>query len=326
MSAAFLHHGGRLGEAARHFGGAPGEWLDLSTGLNPDPWPAGRAPATDWSALPDPDALAALERAAARHFSVDPALVCAVPGSETALRMLARLLALPGRALAPAYRTHAEAFAASAPVRFGEGIARAEVVVLANPNNPDGVLHLPPAILDWHGRIAAAGGWLIVDEAFGDCHPEASVTAHAGADRLIVLRSFGKFFGLAGLRLGFVIAPGALLARLRAMLGDWPIHAAALAIGGAAYADAAWIARTRAALPRRAEALDRVLERHGLAPGGACPLFRLVTGCDAQALFARLAKARILTRPFAALPGALRLGVPASADALDRLGRALGDG
>lgn len=324
MNPALLHHGGRVTEAARTYGGDPAEWLDLSTGLNPLPWSGVVAP-IDWSALPDPDALAALEAAAARHFGAAPELVCAVPGSETALRLLAGLLALPGRALTPAYRTHAEAFATSRPITFAQAPQGPEAVVLANPNNPDGLLRPPAAVLDWHDAIAAGGGWLIVDEAFADCHPEMSVAAHVGsAESLIVLRSFGKFFGLAGLRLGFVIAPPALAAPLRALLGSWPLHAAALAMGTATYADAAWIERTRAELPHRAAALDAVLASHGFAPQGACPLFRYIT--EAPGLFERLTRARILTRPFADHPDTLRLGVPADPAALVRLDRALADG
>lgn len=324
MTPDLLHHGGRLAEAARVFGGEPADWLDLSTGLNPLPWQPAEAGRIDWHALPDPDALRELEHAAAGHFRAAPEHVCAVPGSEVALRLLALLLALPGRALSPAYRTHAEAFASSTPIDFGETPDGPAVVVLANPNNPDGILRPVPAILSWRDAVARASGWLIVDEAFAECHPQASVAAHVGqVDRLIVLRSFGKFFGLAGLRLGFVIAPPAVTAALRGLLGSWPIHAAALDLGRAAYADTAWIVRTRADLPLRAEAMDRVLTRHGLAPEGVCPLFRYLADCDAAGLFARLAHARILTRPFAERPRTLRLGVPAEPAALARLDRAL---
>lgn len=327
MNHALLHHGGRLAEAARTFGGDPAEWLDLSTGLNPTPWQPAQPLAIDWHALPDPDALTALEHEAARHFGAVPELVLAVPGSETALRLLAPLLAMPGRALIPAYRTHADAFAHSRPIAFGEVPDAAEAVVLANPNNPDGLLREPSAVLNWQSAIAAAGGWLIVDEAFADCRPQASVAHHVeAASRLIVLRSFGKFFGLAGLRLGFVIAPPAVLQPLRTLLGSWPLHSAALALGRAAYADTDWIAQTRAELPCRAKAMDDVLTRHGLSPQGACPLFRYLSGCDAAALFDRLAKARILTRPFAERPDTLRLGVPADAAMLERLDRALTHG
>lgn len=324
MSAAFLFHGGRVGEAARAYGGAPEDWLDLSTGLNPKPWPVAQAQPIDWAALPDPDALARLEATAARHFGVAPEMCCAVPGTETALRLLARALDLPGRSLVPAYRTHREAFFPSRPARFGEQPKAKEVFVLANPNNPDGTLRDPDAVIEWAERIDAGGGFLIVDEAFSDCHPEASV-AHAVASgiRLIVLRSFGKFFGLAGLRLGFVLGPPALMLLLRQMLGSWPVHAAALSLGTAAYADGDWIARTREDLPVRATELDKVLRRHGLWPEGECPLFRLVTGRDGQALFERLARARILVRPFAEHPDWLRFGVPADPAALRRLDEAL---
>ncbi|WP_454797718.1 threonine-phosphate decarboxylase [Novosphingobium lindaniclasticum] len=322
MSGAFMFHGGRVSEAARLYGGAPEDWLDLSTGLNPSPWPA-QAP-VDWTALPDPDALARLEAAAARHFGVEPGLCCAVPGSETALRLLGKALALPGRALVPAYRTHKEAFFPSRPAQFGEVPRGQEVFVMANPNNPDGVLRAPEAVIEWARHIHEAGGFLIVDEAFADCQPEASVAgAVAPGFRMIVLRSFGKFFGLAGLRLGFVLGPPALMMLLRQMLGSWPVHSAALALGEAAYGDSAWIAETRRQLPVRAAALDTVLRRHGLSPEGDCPLFRLVTGCEGKALFERLARARILVRPFAEHPDWVRLGVPADPAALDRLGEAL---
>ncbi|WP_334184412.1 threonine-phosphate decarboxylase [Novosphingobium sp.] len=322
MSGAFVFHGGRVSEAARAYGGAPADWLDLSTGLNPRPWPVTQP--VDWTALPDPDALARLEAEAARHFGVAPNLCCAVPGSETALRLLAKALDLPGRALVPAYRTHREAFFPSRPAQFGEPPRAKEVFVLANPNNPDGVLRDPEAVIAWAERIDESGGFLIVDEAFADCHPETSVArACAPGFRMIVLRSFGKFFGLAGLRLGFVLGPPALMMLLRQMLGSWPVHAAALSLGTAAYADHAWIARTREELPLRAEALDAVLRRHGLEPEGDCPLFRLVTGCEGQVLFERLASARILVRPFAEHPGWVRFGVPADAAGLARLDEAL---
>lgn len=324
MSAAFLFHGGRVSEAARAYGGAPEDWLDLSTGLNPKPWPVPQDQPIDWTALPDPDALAGLEAAAARHFGVAPAMCCAVPGTETALRLLARALDLPGRSLVPAYRTHREAFFPSRPALFGEQPKAKEVFIIANPNNPDGVLRDPDAVIEWAKRIDAGGGFLIVDEAFSDCHPEASV-AHAVASgvRLIVLRSFGKFFGLAGLRLGFVLGPPALMLLLRQMLGSWPVHAAALSLGTTAYADEDWIVRTREDLPVRAAELDKVLRRHGLSPEGECPLFRLVTGCDGQALFEQLARARILVRPFAERADWLRFGVPADPAALRRLDEAL---
>jgi cobalamin biosynthetic protein CobC len=141
--------------------------------------------------------------------------------------------------------------------------------------------------------------------------------------RLIVTRSFGKFFGLAGVRLGFVLAPAALLAQLRQLHGEWPVCAAALSFGAGAYADAPWIARTREQLPVAAARLDDVLTRHGLNPRGSCPLFRLAKGPVAHGLFTALAQRRILTRPFAEHPTLLRFGLPGDAAALARLDSAL---
>lgn len=325
MNDPLLHHGGNLAAARARFG--DGDWLDLSTGINARPWPVPADLPLDLGPLPSPAALADLEAAAAAHFGVGPENVCAVPGSEMGLRLLGMLLG--GRAchIAPGYRTHGAVFADSLALAPGAPVPGNATLVLANPNNPCGTL-LPLAQLDaMLAERTAAGGWLVVDEAFADPHPEASIAPLVGdARRLIVFRSFGKFFGLAGLRLGFVLGPRSLLSRYRRLLGDWPIDATALAIGSAAYRDWAWIEATRTILPQRAAALDAVLQAHGLAPSGASPLFRLVKHADAPALFERLATAHILVRPFDYAPSWLRFGVPSAPEALARLDRALGNG
>jgi cobalamin biosynthetic protein CobC len=326
MSAPFTHHGGDLASARARFGGAAADWIDLSTGINPQPWPGATGIAIDWRPLPDRIALADLETQAAGYFGADPLLCRAVPGSEAGLRLLAPLLGLPGRHLALSYRTHADAFAIAEPA--SEPFARpksATTLIIANPNNPDGQLRTHAELLGVLARQEAVGGWLIVDEAFADCRAETSVcNLVANTRRLIVMRSFGKFFGLAGVRLGFVVAPRAVLVQLCHRLGDWPVNAAALTLGMAAYADTAWIADTRSALPVKAAALDALLGRHGLVAEGHCPLFRLIRTPRAQTLFTGLAKRRILTRPFADQPDLLRIGLPADGAALDRLDQALG--
>jgi cobalamin biosynthetic protein CobC len=315
----FTHHGGRLSDARARFGGEPADWLDLSTGINPRGWPLPEVP-IDWRALPDPAALATLEAVAAAYFEVEPALCLAVPGSESALRGLAQLLHRPGRHATPSYSTHADAFAALDTPSSSGG----DVLVIGNPNNPDGRLTPPPALLAALDRQERSDGWLLVDEAFVDGTPSLSVAGHVAADRrLIVTRSFGKFFGLAGVRLGFVIAPPALLVRLRHLQGEWPISAAAIAYGTRAYADAAWIAAARTDLVEASGTLDQVLRRHRLVPRGECALFRLVESDQAHRLFTALARRRILTRAFADHPRLLRFGLPGGADALARLDAAL---
>ncbi|MCW1427482.1 threonine-phosphate decarboxylase [Novosphingobium sp. JCM 18896] len=309
-------HGGGLAAARAHFGEGDAPWLDLSTGINPNPWPVPADLAIDWQALPDEAGLAALERAAADHFGADPQHVCALPGTEIGLRMAGDVLPGPAVHLAPTYRTHGDMFGGSRPVTLAE--AGDETLIVANPRNPDGATYAADDLL-------AHRGWLVIDEAFADGSPELSLADRVADDRrLVIFRSFGKFFGLAGLRLGFVIAPRAVIARFRARLGAWPVAAAGIAIGTAAYRDDAWITASRADLPCRAAALDTVLARHGLAARGNCPLFRLVETDQAEALFERLARRAILTRPFDYDPRWLRLGLPGNDADLARLDTALG--
>ncbi|WP_294254708.1 threonine-phosphate decarboxylase [uncultured Sphingomonas sp.] len=325
MSDPLRHHGGNLAAARARFGGGP--WLDLSTGINPVPWTVPANLDVELGPLPDPSLLAALEAAAAVYFGAPPENVCAVPGSEMGLRLLGP--ALGGRAChhVPGYRTHGAAFAGSLPLTTGASVPGDTTLLLANPNNPCGTLRDGAALETLLAERTAAGGWLIVDEAFADAHPEESIASLVDdARRLIVFRSFGKFFGLAGLRLGFVLAPRPILARYRALLGDWPIDATALAIGTRAYRDRTWIDATRTSLAAKAAIFDRLLETHGLLPEGKSPLFRLISHPDAAAIFERLARAHILARPFDYAPHWLRFGIPADTTALDRVDQALRHG
>ena len=324
MSGPWTWHGGGIEAAKREFGN--GDWIDLSTGINPHPWPGAAAMAFDWQRLPDPDALARLEAVAAACFGVDARHLCAVPGSEIGLRLTGALVGGPARHIAPSYRTHGEMVAGSAPVAPEAARGHDGTLILANPNNPDGRVTgaaAMQALLDRRGP----GGWLLVDEAFADTDPATSIAPLVDdGRRLIVFRSFGKFFGLAGVRLGFVVAPQPIVAALRERLGAWPLSAAAILIGTAAYADRDWIAAARQRLTDEAAALDALLTRRGHRSTGDCPLFRLIEVDDAHALFERLARRAILTRPFADQPRWLRIGLPADGAARARLEAALVDG
>lgn len=320
-------HGGKIGQARVHYAQAPEPWLDLSTGINPHPWPGAGATGIDWRALPDDTELAALEAAAADHFGVAARHVCALPGTEAGLRLLGHLpLPRPACHVAPGYRTHAEAIAGSraiAAVDVPAMVERGATVLLANPNNPDGRI-IQPAILE---NVIGSDGYLIIDESFADAAPAISAAPHVADDRsLLIFRSFGKFFGLAGVRLGFAIGPVDMVSTIRRQIGHWPVSAAAIQIGTAAYRDIGWIVAMRETLASDAAALDGVLQRHGFRPVGGCPLFRLIETEDAAVLFDRLAHAGILTRPFDYDPCWLRIGLPGSAEGLDRLDRALGRG
>lgn len=313
---AFSRHGGRLAAARAAFPAAPQPWLDLSTGINPRPYPARPAGREARARLPDPEALRGLEAAAAAAFGAPPAQVTAVAGSEAAIRLLPDVLGARRVAIAvDTYGGHAEAWRAAG----AQIVARpqeADAWVVVNPNNPDGRTVAAAELL-----ASADERWTVVDEAFVETAPELSVAGQAGG-RLIVLRSFGKFFGLAGLRLGFVVAAPGVTGRLRARLGDWPLGADALAAGQAAYSDAGWADRTRQRLARDAARLDRLLTESGLQPVGGTSLFRLARANNARAVFLRLASAGILCRPFDD-PHLLRFGLPGRPADWARLAAAL---
>jgi cobalamin biosynthetic protein CobC len=345
-SAGFAHHGGRLGAARVAYSQAPQPWIDLSTGINPRAYPAPRARGVTLNRLPDIGELARLEAVAAAAFGVsDPGRVVATGGTEPALRLLPFVVGVVGTAGAaagaiamalvagPTYGSHADAWAkAGMPARvvgdaeLDAAIGDRTALIVVNPNNPDGRLMSRDRLRQLHDGVASRGGVLVVDEAFAEVTPEASVAGIAGtseAERLVVLRSFGKFYGLAGLRLGFVIGSPAVAARVRALIGDWPVSVDALAAGLAAYADQAWADRTRKQLAAAARRLDGLLTRHGFEVVGGTSLYRLARAAEAPARFERLAAAGILTRPFQHDATLLRFGLPGSAEGWRRLEEAL---
>ena len=309
-------HGGRLRDAQAGYPNAPTPWLDLSTGISPWAWNGPRASRAALRRLPDPANLRDLEEAAARACGVDPARVVATAGAEAAINLLAMTLALPDiDIVGPTYSGHAQAWsAAGAVVRMTPDIqGQAAGLVVVNPNNPDGRAWPRADLLRMASDRSAQWSWIIVDEAFVETAPALSV-ADAQIDNLVVLRSFGKFYGLAGVRLGFIIASRPLAARLRTRLGDWPVHADAIALGTGAYADSAWVDRQRARLDRAAARLDRLLTRSGFDVIGGTSLFRLTASPDASRRFERLCAMGVLTRPLSHEPHWLRFGLPGPRD------------
>jgi cobalamin biosynthetic protein CobC len=322
-------HGGALDRAAARFGAGP-DWLDLSTGINPWPYPIPALPDEAWHRLPEQSALAALKQAARDYYGAPAeAAMVAGPGSQALIQGLPRLLP-PNRVavLAPSYAEHVRCWrlAGHAVSEVTVPGAAETILVMTNPNNPDGRRFAPDALIGLAETMAERGGLLIIDEAFADMEAELSMAPKAGMPGLVVLRSFGKFFGLAGLRLGFAFGPAGLIDRLEAALGPWAVSGPALEIGRAALADAPWIAATRARLARAAAGLTTLLSAHRLEPVGGTDLYRLVRSDRAAALHEALGRQHILVRDFAARPDWLRFGLPPDAQAMARLGRALGDG
>ncbi|MCW6512481.1 threonine-phosphate decarboxylase CobD [Lichenifustis flavocetrariae] len=315
---ALSHHGGNLAAARLHFPDAPEPWIDLSTGINPLAYPVEDLPAAIWRRLPDAAAQRQLEIVAGKSFDVPASVeVVAAPGTQSLIQILPRLL--PARRVAIlgfGYQEHPASWrAAGAEVVVVDDLRHleeADVAVVVNPNNPDGRHVAPADLVALSLRLAQRGGTLVVDEAFMDVHePEASLLPYLPPEGAVVLRSFGKFFGLGGLRLGFAVANPALAAAIRAQLGAWAVSGPAIAIGTRALGDRAWQAETRVALHAAASRLDRCLAAAGFAVVGGTCLFRLTARPDAAAWFGRLGRAGILVRPFAAEPTWLRFGLPA---------------
>jgi cobalamin biosynthetic protein CobC len=335
-SAGFAHHGGRLGAARAAYSQAPQPWIDLSTGINPKSYPAPRARGVTLNRLPDTGELRQLESVAAAAFGVaGPQRVVATGGTEPALRLLPYVLRQKAAIVAgPTYGSHADGWEkAGVPSRVVsdaelEGsIADQTALIVVNPNNPDGRLVGRDRLRQLHDAVASRGGVLVVDEAFAEVTPQASVADIAGtgvAEHLVVLRSFGKFYGLAGLRLGFVVGSPVVAARVRGVIGDWPVSVDAIAAGLAAYADRQWTERMRVQLASAARRLDGLLSRYGFEVVGGTSLYRLVRAGDAPARFERLAAAGILTRPFQHDATLLRFGLPGTPEAWQRLEEALG--
>lgn len=303
-------HGGGIDAACARWGGTRADWLDLSTGINPRPYPIPALPADAWTALPDSKAFAALEQAARRFWAIpDSAALIAAPGASALIARIPALLP-PARVAipAPTYNEHARAFRACGWTVTDDA---AEATVIVHPNNPDGRLHSAPAT-----------PFRVIDESFCDVTPDASHIAQATRPGTLILKSFGKFWGLAGARLGFAIGDPALIDRLKPMIGPWAVPGPTLAIATAALNDPAWADTTRTRLATDAQRLDALMAAAGCPAIGGTTLFRLYDTEDAGAWQDRLARHRILARIFPYSTRWLRLGLPDGAG-WTRLERAL---
>ena len=304
-------HGGNLDAAMERFGGTRAQWLDLSTGINPIPYPLPALAPDAWTALPDQSAQDALV-AAARQFWEVPERVAILPAPGVSA-LIAQIPRLAPRGHVhipqPSYNEHAASFrAAGWTLSSQEPTAK----VIVHPNNPDGRIW---SAADLETRL------MIVDESFCDALTGTSLVSHTTRPGTLVLKSFGKFWGLAGLRLGFAIGAPDLIAALAELLGPWPVSGPALAIGAKALADRAWAERACARLAQEAERLDGIMQAKGAELVGGTPLFRLYRVASAAEMQARLARAHIWSRIFSYSETWIRLGLP-PANSWDRIRKA----
>lgn len=317
-----LEHGGRLRAAAKKWEIPLERWIDLSTGINPQGWPVPAIPEEVWRRLPEPDDCLAQR---IRQWVGAPGSAASMPvaGSQAAIMALPRLRS-PCRVgvPSPGYEEHRHCWvSAGHRVTYITGeqlladdddwLDELDVLVLINPNNPTGQVIEPHRLLRWHDRLQRRSGWLIVDEAFMDPTPEHSVGFATGQPGLVVMRSLGKFFGLAGLRAGAVSGDPDIVGPLGVILGPWSVSGPARYIMSQVLADHQWRAATVERLHSESQRLSECLSRHGLDGSTGTTLFRYVRHSRAGEIAAGLARQGILVREFAE-PAALRFGLPGS--------------
>ena len=320
-------HGGNLDAAMRDHGGDEGHWIDLSTGINPVPYPVPELGQRAFTALPTQSDMDALRAAAAECYATR-AHVIPLAGAQAAIQAVPHLTGQGvARVLAPTYNEHAAALRACGwtveEAGTRDALSGADCAVVVNPNNPDGSRHDPRHLMALAGQV----GLLVVDESFADPEPDLSLAPlllHEAGENVILMRSFGKFYGLAGLRLGFALSGPEIAARLAELAGPWPVSGPAIEVACTALGDRDWQRQTCARLTRDAARLDAMAHRAGWALVGGTPLFRTYHTPDAIAAQAHLARHHIWSRVFPYSRHWLRLGLAGPQEDWDRITAALG--
>ena len=319
-------HGGRLNTVAQQSDIELDNWLDLSTGINPNGWPVPSMPERIFTRLPEDDD--GLTDAATGYYGTNNHVV--VAGSQAAIQLLPQLRSTCRVGiLNPGYEEHAYCWHAAghtvsliSAADIDSLIDELDVIILINPNNPTGEMFTRVQLLDWHDRLVNRDGWLVVDEAFMDSQFGHSLLEYTQRKGLIILRSLGKFFGLAGLRVGFVFAEKSLLNKLAYRLGPWSVSHPSRYIASLALSDFNWQQKTRQFITRQSDKLITLLAVHNLAPHGGTHLFQWVKNMNALQWYEQLAQQGILVRYFEQT-SSLRFGLPKNDIELERLGLAL---
>ncbi|MDE0765229.1 MAG: pyridoxal phosphate-dependent class II aminotransferase [Amylibacter sp.] len=295
-------HGGGLDDAILKYGGNRTNWLDLSTGINPIPYPIPKVPNHFWHSLPDSQAQSALLSAARKFWKVpNGANIIASSGVSQLIAMLPSLLPVNCvEIIGPTYNEHAAAFQSSGWTVGQTGSVR----VIVHPNNPDGNQHVISK------QDAKNTDLMIIDESFCDVTPDETLINLTDQNNVIVLKGLGKFWGLAGLRLGFAVAAPELIKKITDRVGPWAISGPAQFIGQAALTDNSWIIKTRSRLREDSLRLDNLMIEYGNKPLGGTDLFRLYEVKNATKIQNTLAKKFIWTRIFPYSRNWLRLGIP----------------
>lgn len=323
-----IQHGGNLLQAIEEFGGNQEDWLDLSTGISPYTIDLPEFHQDVWRRLPDPKYVKLLE-GKAKEFYQTKSNCLAVPGSQFAIQHLSKVVDGEIGILEPTYGEYAASF-----VRNGKSytslenisdIGNASSVILANPNNPDGRIYTSQELLKLAVQLSERNGYLVVDEAFMAIDDPNSLLNEVDATtNVVILRSIGKFFGLAGIRLGFVFSSEKFRAKLAAYLGPWAVTGPALAIADHIFANRFIANELKQKISVRHQQMGEILEQSGLQIVGKNDLFFLIRHPKANALHISLKQQKVLTRIFDYNSDWIRIGLTANSNEDERLLKAIG--
>ncbi|OUR78683.1 threonine-phosphate decarboxylase [Alphaproteobacteria bacterium 46_93_T64] len=325
-----IFHGGDLAWAKAQYGSQEANWIDLSTGINPNAYPVPSLNAEIWERLPGAEQERNLLQTAKAYYQMSPTHeIVAAPGTQSLLQILPHLREnLTVGIFSPTYAEHAHCWLAAGHdvIEFDDinvSPSSADVIIIVSPNNPTGEIADQQILLDIHAKLAEKSGLLIIDEAFMDMTPQHSFCRCAPKENVLILKSFGKFFGLAGVRLGFAIGDPTVIDALKSRLGPWAVSAVASEIGIQAMKDTGWISETIKKLKTDSLRLQKLLKAHKLIVKEATGLFIFVSTPKTSTVFDHLCKQSILVRPFPAQPDKLRFGFPKSEQDWARLEHAL---
>ncbi len=267
-------HGGDIIWAANTFGIPHENWLDLSTGISPWSWPCENMPIEPFRTLPPNDDQ--LRETARKYYACDVEHILPVPGAQFLISMIP-FWVKKGRVALPSigYREHLNAWIKAGhdtvfyrdPHEIFSMIEKGDLnyIVIINPNNPTSEKMSPDTVLAIQSQLRQKHGQnrlLVLDEAFSDSFPELALPNTERDSNTLVLRSFGKFFGLAGVRLGFFIANPKWLSKFRDVHGPWLVSHPALWLASRALADTPWINQQRRRIKAQSEALRGFLLEH----------------------------------------------------------------
>jgi len=317
-----IQHGGDIDLAIKKYGGKREDWVDLSTGINGTSYPWQESINVELRNLPSNKILMNLEKAAARAYKIaESADTAAVSGAQQIINLLPICLKSCNSVtiLGPTYSEYEKAFKSSGiktqTVSEVSKLSSSDIAIIVNPNNPTGKVIADEMLEDLSKKVRI----LIIDESF----KMFSTRRTLNFSNIIQINSLGKFFGLAGIRLGFVSGPSDFIKAVKEMLGPWPVSSLAAEIGIVALNDRVWISEMEKLLVTESNALHEACNSRNWELVGRTSLFHTYATSSCLEVEKQFAAHGIWVRTFDYSETWVRLGIPTSENQWERVKQAL---